>query len=184
MLKINLAFCPTHQLSVFVNGRINEMKLLITLYMVLIITYLICYSDAQNLRKRKKPKDISGSDDPTKLFKALQVNYPLKLFNPSLLSADYSWRDAGKYNSELARVATETKEYVQIGRAQDQEDVWLFENWFFGVQNGIIMESGALDGLLFSNSYMFETFAKWTAIHVGEKLSASFLLIVISIFRG
>jgi hypothetical protein len=145
------------------------MKLLIDFLLVLLtITCLICYGDAQNLRKRKKPKDISGSDDPTKLFKALQVNYPLKLFNPALLSEDYSWRDPGKYNAELARIATETKEYVKIGRAQDQEDVWLYENWFFGVQNGIIVESGALDGLLFSNSYMFETFAKWTAIHVGE----------------
>jgi hypothetical protein len=29
------------------------------------------------------------------------------------------------------------------------------------------MESGALDGKLFSTSYMFEKFANWTALHVG-----------------
>jgi len=29
------------------------------------------------------------------------------------------------------------------------------------------MESGALDGKLFSTSYMFEKFANWTSIHVG-----------------
>lgn len=30
------------------------------------------------------------------------------------------------------------------------------------------MESGALDGKLFSTSYMFEKFANWTALHVGK----------------
>jgi hypothetical protein len=30
------------------------------------------------------------------------------------------------------------------------------------------MESGALDGKLFSTSYMFEKYANWTALHVGE----------------
>ena len=29
------------------------------------------------------------------------------------------------------------------------------------------MESGALNGILFSTSYMFEKFANWTPIHVG-----------------
>ena len=30
------------------------------------------------------------------------------------------------------------------------------------------MESGALNGILFSTSYLFEHFANWTAIHVGK----------------
>jgi hypothetical protein len=34
--------------------------------------------------------------------------------------------------------------------------------------DGVIMESGALDGKLFSTSYMFEKYANWTALHVGE----------------
>jgi len=34
------------------------------------------------------------------------------------------------------------------------------------------MESGALDGKLFSTSYMFEKFANWTALHVGEHILA------------
>lgn len=48
----------------------------------------------------------------------------------------------------------------------DQEDVWLYENWFYGMTNGVIMESGALNGVLFSNSLMFEAFANWTSINV------------------
>ena len=44
--------------------------------------------------------------------------------------------------------------------------MWIYENWFYGMQQGVIMESGALNGLTFSTSYLFETFANWTAIHV------------------
>ncbi len=35
-----------------------------------------------------------------------------------------------------------------------------------GMKNGVIMESGALNGVLFSNSLMFEQFANWTSINV------------------
>ncbi len=34
------------------------------------------------------------------------------------------------------------------------------------MKNGLIMESGALNGVLFSNSLMFEQFANWTSINV------------------
>ena len=36
------------------------------------------------------------------------------------------------------------------------------------------MESGALDGKLFSTSYMFEKYANWTALHVGKYKHSSF----------
>ena len=36
------------------------------------------------------------------------------------------------------------------------------------------MESGALDGKLFSTSFMFEKFANWTALHVGKMRVISF----------
>jgi len=55
-----------------------------------------------------------------------------------------------------------------FSRAQDQEDIWLYENWFYGHSNGLILESGALDGFVFSTSFMFERYLKWTAIHVGK----------------
>jgi hypothetical protein len=138
---------------------------------IAILCVFICLccsvSFAQNLRAKRRPGKRKDGD-PTKLFKALQVLYPLKFFNPTLLKENYDWRAPGVYDSNFAAESERTREYVQIGRAQDQEDVWLYENWFYGIKNGIILESGALDGLLFSNSYMFETFANWTAIHVGK----------------
>ena len=46
----------------------------------------------------------------------------------------------------------------------------LYENIFFGLSNGIIIESGAVDGVLFSTSLLFERFANWTSIHIGNIL--------------
>lgn len=52
-------------------------------------------------------------------------------------------------------------------KAQFKEDITLYENYFFGKKNGVIMESGALDGDLYSTSYMFEKHFDWKAIHIG-----------------
>ena len=99
------------------------------------------------------------------MIQSLEVHYPLHIFSPEYENRD--WRTAAKKSKDLVTIS-ETKAYMEEARAQDQEDVWLYENWFYGMKNGVIMESGALDGLLFSTSYMFETFANWTAVHVGQ----------------
>jgi hypothetical protein len=52
-------------------------------------------------------------------------------------------------------------------KAQFKEDITLYEQYFYGMKNGIIMESGALDGDLYSTSYMFEKHFDWKAIHIG-----------------
>lgn len=38
--------------------------------------------------------------------------------------------------------------------------------YFYGMINGTIMESGALDGDRLSTTYMFEKFFNWFPIHV------------------
>jgi hypothetical protein len=64
----------------------------------------------------------------------------------------------------LANAAT----YPGLALAQSAEDIWAYENWFYGMEHGIILESGALDGLKFSTSFMFEYYANWFSIHVGN----------------
>jgi len=44
------------------------------------------------------------------------------------------------------------------------------------MSNGIIIESGAVDGVLFSTSLLFEKFANWTSIHIGKNLNSRFTL--------
>jgi len=47
-----------------------------------------------------------------------------------------------------------------------KEDILLYENFFYGMIDGLIIESGALDGILFSTTYMFEHLFNWTSIHI------------------
>jgi len=129
----------------------------------------ICSSNAQNKNtkavRRQKQMLLRGREGDNRLFNALTVQYPLHFFKPE--SRD--WRTPALYDSESLTAkesSGSSSNYLEISLAQDQEDVWIYENWFYGMRNGVIMESGALDGLLFSTSYMFEEFADWTAIHV------------------
>jgi hypothetical protein len=56
--------------------------------------------------------------------------------------------------------------YGWPGLSQAGLDLMAFDRFFFGIADGVILESGALDGLSFSISWFFERFANWTAIHV------------------
>ena len=117
-------------------------------------------------RRKDRPIEINFDKDPNKaMMKALTINYPLHIFDTNKV---HDWRSPGKFSTELESVSNNGKPYKELARAQDQEDIWLYENWFYGIEKGIIMESGALNGIIFSTSYMFENFANWTAIHVGK----------------
>ena len=71
------------------------------------------------------------------------------------------YSDAAASNSTWAALKKES-------RAQVGEDLWLYENWFFGMTNGVILESGALDGDLLSTSRMFELL-NWKSVHIGTR---------------
>jgi hypothetical protein len=117
-------------------------------------------------RRKRKPSPLDAEP-----FSTIEVNYPMNIFDISSEGGGDShrdWRSTAVFSSELRGLSDRTdKPYLGFARAQDQEDVWLYENWFYGMTDGVIMESGALDGKLFSTSYMFEKFANWTSIHVG-----------------
>jgi len=51
-------------------------------------------------------------------------------------------------------------------RAQGGEDSFAYEHFFWGVVGGVILETGALDGLHFSTSYGLEAVAGWYSVHV------------------
>lgn len=87
------------------------------------------------------------------------------------------WRTNGHYDLELVSytstidpVTNKTnchgKPYRGKRKSQFQEDVWLYEHWFYGIKDGIALESGAYQGLQMSNTYMFQNYAGWKSIHV------------------
>jgi hypothetical protein len=79
------------------------------------------------------------------------------------MTLDSDWRSAAPLYSE-AVVVQNISDWRHL--AQDGEDMWVYKNFFFGMTEGIILESGALDGMTFSTTYMFEKYLNWTSIHV------------------
>lgn len=69
-------------------------------------------------------------------------------------------------NNNKSTMSISTSKYNEIARAQDKEDIYALENWFWDYKNGIILESGALNGIEFSTSLMFEKVYKWRSIHI------------------
>jgi len=135
--------------------RRNELYLLILLY------FILSNSNSQNLRNRdrKRGRRNRPNNDEKQSVSAVTVNYPLNAFTDD-------WRTPGVFSNSLYNYLESTKDWREYSNAQDQEDIWLYENWFYGYERGVIMESGALDGILFSTSLFFESVANWTAIHV------------------
>lgn len=145
--------------------------------LVVLVVFIVIIPESfqQNVRggrdgrqgKKRRPKDQGVVADNKQMIRALTINYPLNIFETT---NTVDWRAPATYSADLVRSSESEKLWKDISQAQDQEDVWLYENWFYGMKDGVIMESGALNGILFSNSFMFEQFANWTAIHVGTIL--------------
>ena len=56
--------------------------------------------------------------------------------------------------------------YSEFANAQDNEDVRILERYMWGVAGGVILESGALDGIRISTSLLFARLFGWKAVHV------------------
>lgn len=141
--------------------------LLFSMFTMSLISDSVQQSMRGSAKKRtKRPKRTATEVEP--MTRALTINYPLNVFETG--NNVEEWRAAAKYSAELFYSSEHDKSWKEISQAQDQEDVWLYENWFYGMEKGVIMESGALNGILFSNSFLFEQYANWTAIHVGKFL--------------
>mmetsp|Transcript_9938 Transcript_9938/g.14977 ORF Transcript_9938/g.14977 Transcript_9938/m.14977 type:complete len:277 (+) Transcript_9938:94-924(+) len=81
----------------------------------------------------------------------------------------------GSYKSkELIEKTLRTPRWRKISQASGKEDIWLYEHYFYGITNGVIVESGAGNGFTDSVSYFFEKFMGWSSILIEpEKRSFS-----------
>jgi len=71
--------------------------------------------------------------------------------------------------AEALGPAPQPKDIYIMGKythAQFGEDIFAYENFFFGKRNGVILESGALDGNQFSTSWFFVKALGWHAVHI------------------
>lgn len=98
-----------------------------------------------------------------------------------IFPADYDegrWRQTGHRDAELVArthivdpATNETrcvneKPYHSQRKSQFAEDVWLYEHWFYGIKDGLLIESGAYQGVAMSNSWMFQRYSAWKSLHI------------------
>jgi hypothetical protein len=146
----------------------NTFQFTLSLILLILLSYNLNDIYAQNLRRNRKERpgrSVAGRDPSIKenMNEALTINFPLHFFENDNFE---NWRNPARYSKELVKSSESERLWSESSQGQDQEDVWLYENWFYGMEKGVIMESGALNGILFSNSIMFEQFANWTSINV------------------
>jgi hypothetical protein len=60
--------------------------------------------------------------------------------------------------------AAKSVPYVNMSTSQDEEDVWAWENIFGRKRGGVVVEVGGLDGLTYSNSFLFSRLLGWHAV--------------------
>ena len=123
---------------------------------MLFVLLLLALSRAEGHGK----KAAGGKGKNVRRANSLKINLPYGLFYEN----SRNWRVSAPATSEA--LMDKGGGYAKVSRAQDKEDMWLYENWFYGKEGGVILESGALDGVMYSNSYLFEKWAKWMPIHV------------------
>jgi FkbM family methyltransferase len=105
------------------------------------------------VRQRIKPNELALRNAEH----TINIHFPRTIMGKD-------WRKQATYSDLLA--AESTQEYAKFSKAQDEEDIMLYENWFYGMKDGLLLESGACQGDSLSLGYLFENFAKWSAINV------------------
>jgi hypothetical protein len=128
---------------------------------VLIIKLISVESEsAENLQTTKYLRHLQEDTTSATTNNALplQIYYP-----PDFMELENDWRTKHPIrNEEIANQNYLTWEHY----AQDGEDRWIYEHYFYGMTKGIIVESGAFDGKSHSTTHMFEKYLNWTSIHI------------------
>ena len=57
------------------------------------------------------------------------IHYPKALFDEK-----NHWKYSIHYDDNLAALSANNKTYVDIAQASDQNDIYAYENWFYGKQ--------------------------------------------------
>jgi hypothetical protein len=88
---------------------------------------------SQNLRKggRRKPRTFPN----TVQANSFTVAYPMAILSDTdSRSVEKNWRTPGYKCNDLVSDSDNGKPYAYLAKAQDQEDIWLYENWFYGMR--------------------------------------------------
>lgn len=120
------------------------------LFIIIVSTCLINSVEAQAQKRHKTIGQV-------KSLSHIHISFPDTVFGKP-------WRNNLEFDEETTRVNSST--YLSYAKASSSIDILSYENWFWGMTGGVDLESGAFDGVEFSNSLMFESVFQWTSILV------------------
>ena len=102
------------------------------------------------------------------LVVAGKQNQSISVHIPSIQNHRADWRDGLIKNNDSQNQVYDyiNRPWLKFSKAVEDPptDVYMYEKWFYAMERGVIVESGGLDGIKFSNSYLFEHFLHWTSI--------------------
>ena len=134
------------------------------MYLTPFLTFRVVLSTIRGQGGKKRRKN-HGEHRGNPRAHGIVVHYPEDIFisQGQSSSSNQRWREK---RATYIETITQPQDYNDFTRSQDKEDIWLYENYFYGQSGGIVIESGALDGSFLSNSWFFEKYLNWTCIHV------------------
>lgn len=86
-----------------------------------------------------------------------------------ILSASSKVSTSAKFSTSVkacSKISMEDPDLTPFFKSQKNEDKHLLITWFNGLCGGTYMEMGALDGIMFSNSYFFNHEMSWKGVLV------------------
>lgn len=98
---------------------------------------------------------------------SIPIHYPKHILSRS----HRNWRSGLQSNFTAIRPEHEFRdEKFGLSLSRNDNDVFLYENFFYGLTRGVIVEAGGFDGLFESNSFFFEKALGWVAVHIEADL--------------
>lgn len=89
----------------------------------------------------------------------INVKYPMQSFTTRT-----DWRNSVKYSEMLVNKVIDPQNH------HAQDDIVIYEKYFYGITQGVVVESGGFNGLMDSFSWFYEQHADWQAILVEADL--------------
>lgn len=116
----------------------------------------------------------SGSEDDTPPPLHLTANVPAWVSDPQVMAR---FTPAG--GREFPMVDVESSLIDSVSKAQGQEDLYAYTQFFFQRGGGTFLEFGALDGIRYSNTFGFDKALGWHGVHI-EASPSSFELLALN----
>ena len=103
-------------------------------YYIGYLYYCIILCTAQHLRTEKLNKIFGDESAKEHKHHTYNVAFPMPILNNEVNNTIKDWRSTATKCQSLTEHSDSHKAYLRLSKAQDQEDVWLYENWFYGMK--------------------------------------------------